>query len=175
MRLSRYGFSTQERLAAEHAWLDLGARADKAVHIFRIAGIYGAGRNALKQLADGTARRIVKPGQIFNRIHVDDIAAVLMASIERPRAGAIYNLADDEPAPAQDVVAYAASLAGVPPPAEIPFEEAKLGSMAASFYAESKRVSNRRIKDELGVRLAYPTFREGLRALHRAGEGAQAA
>jgi len=108
---------------------------------------------------------------VFNRIHVEDIAAMLMASIERPRAGAIYNLADDEPAPAQDVVAYAAELAGVPPPSEIPFEEARLGPMAASFYAESKRASNRLIKDELGVRLRYPTYREGLQALRKAGEG----
>jgi nucleoside-diphosphate-sugar epimerase len=162
---------SKERLAAENAWLDLGARSGKAVHIFRIAGIYGPGRNALKQLADGTAKRIVKPGQVFNRIHVEDIAAVLMASVERPRAGAIYNLADDEPAPAQDVVAYAAGVAGVPPPPEVPFAEARLGPMAASFYGESKRVSNRLIKDELGVRLRHPTYRDGLKDLRAAGEG----
>jgi hypothetical protein len=162
---------SKERLAAENAWLDLGARSGKAVHIFRIAGIYGPARNALKQLADGTAKRIVKPGQVFNRIHVTDIAAVLMASIEHPRPGAIYNLADDEPAPAQDVVAYAADLAGVPPPPEVPFAEAGLGPMAASFYDESKRVSNRLIKDELGVRLRHSTYREGLTALRAAGEG----
>ena len=162
---------SRERLAAETGWLDLGARAGKAVHVFRLAGIYGPGRNALKNIADGTAKRIVKPGQVFNRIHVDDIAAVLLASIERPRAGAIYNLADDEPAPGSDVVAYAAGLAGVPPPAEIPFEAAALGPMAASFYGESKRVANRLIKDELGVRLRYPTYREGLTALRAAGEG----
>jgi dTDP-4-dehydrorhamnose reductase len=161
---------SKERLAAENAWLDLGARSGKAVHIFRISGIYGPGRNALRQLADGTAKRIVKPGQVFNRIHVADIAAVLMASMERPRAGAIYNLADDEPAPAPDVVAYAARLAGVPPPPEVPFAEARLGPMAASFYGESKRVSNRLIKNEFGVRLRYPTYREGLHALRAAGE-----
>jgi nucleoside-diphosphate-sugar epimerase len=162
---------SRERLAAEEAWLDLGARTGKAVHIFRIAGIYGPGRNALRNLADGTARRIVKPGQVFNRIHADDIAAVLMASIARPRAGAIYNLADDEPAPASDVVAFAAGLAGVPPPREIPFEAAALGPMAASFYGESKRVANGRIKEDLGVRLRYPSYREGLTALRAAGEG----
>jgi hypothetical protein len=162
---------SRERLAAENAWLELGARSGKAAHIFRIAGIYGPGRNALRQLAEGAARRIVKAGQIFNRIHVDDITAVLMASIERPRGGAIYNLADDEPAPAPDVVAYAAGLAGVPPPPEIPFEQANLGSLAASFYGESKRVRNRLIKDELGVQLRYPTYRDGLRALREAGEG----
>jgi len=151
--------------------LHLGARSGKAVHIFRIAGIYGPGRNALRQLADGTAKRIIKPGQVFNRIHVEDIAAVLMASIEHPRAGAIYNLADDEPAPASEVVAHAARLAGVPPPPEVPFEKANLGPMAASFYGESKRVSNRLIKDELRVRLSYPTYREGLKALRAASEG----
>jgi nucleoside-diphosphate-sugar epimerase len=162
---------SRERLAAERAWLGLGARCGKAVHIFRIAGIYGPGRNALRQLADGTAKRIIKPGQVFNRIHVEDIAAVLMASIEHPRGGAIYNVADDEPAPASDVVAHAAQLAGVPPPPEVSFEDAHLSPMAASFYGESKRASNRLIKDELGVRLRYPTYREGLKALRAAGEG----
>jgi nucleoside-diphosphate-sugar epimerase len=162
---------SRERVAAETGWLDLGAPAGKAVHVFRLAGIYGPGRNALKNIVDGTAKRIFKPGQVFNRIHVDDIAAVLLASIDKPRAGAIYNLADDEPAPGSDVVAYAAGLAGVPPPAEIPFEAAALGPMAASFYGESKRVANRLIKDELGVRLRYPTYREGLTALRAAGEG----
>jgi nucleoside-diphosphate-sugar epimerase len=162
---------SQERLVAEEAWLDFGARSSKAVHIFRISGIYGPGRNALKQLACGTARRIVKPGHVFNRIHVEDIAAVLMASVEHPRSGAIYNLADDEPAPASHVIAHAAHLAGVQPPPEVPFQEAGLGPMAASFYGESKRVSNRLIKEELGVRLRHPTFREGLKALHAAGGG----
>jgi nucleoside-diphosphate-sugar epimerase len=162
---------SRERLAAERAWLALGARAGKPVHVFRLAGIYGPGRNALQNLAEGTAKRIVKPGQVFNRIHVDDIAAVLIASLARPRAGAIYNIADDEPAPAPDVVAHAAGLAGVPPPPEIPFAGAALGPMAASFYGESKRVANRLIKDELGVRLRHPTYREGLAALRAAGEG----
>jgi nucleoside-diphosphate-sugar epimerase len=162
---------SQQRLTAENAWLNLGARCGKAVHIFRIAGIYGPGRNALKQLADGTAKRIVKPGQVFNRIHVDDIGVALLASIERPCPGAIYNLADDEPAPAHDVVAYAAALAGVPAPAEVAFAEAELGPLAASFYAESKRVRNRRLKQELGVHLRHPTYRDGLEALREAGEG----
>jgi nucleoside-diphosphate-sugar epimerase len=144
------------------------------VHVFRLAGIYGPGRSALAQLASGTARRIVKPGQVFNRIHVDDIATVLMASIERPNGGAIYNLADDEPSPPEDVVAYAARLAGIEPPPGIAFDEARLGPMAASFWAECKRVSNRRIKDELGVTLRYSTYREGLAALRQAGEGPSA-
>jgi nucleoside-diphosphate-sugar epimerase len=161
----------RRRVAAESAWLDLGACAGKAVQVFRLAGIYGPGRNALKNLAEGTAKRIVKPGQVFNRIHVDDIAAVLMASIERPRPGAIYNVADDEPAPQQDMVAYAATLAGVPAPPEIPFEDADLSAMAVSFWGANRRVRNGRVKDDLGVRLRHPTFREGLRALREAGEG----
>jgi nucleoside-diphosphate-sugar epimerase len=156
---------SRARLAAENAWLELGLRSGKPVHIFRLAGIYGPGRNALEQLARGTARRIVNPGQVFNRIHVDDIAAALAASIARPNGGAIYNLADDEPAPPQDVVGYAARLAGLEPPPEVAFEDARLGPMAASFYAECKRVSNRRIKDELGLRLRHPTYREGLAAI----------
>ena len=162
---------SRERLAAEEAWLALGRRSGRAVRIFRLAGIYGPGRNALATLATGGAKRVVKPGQVFNRIHVADIAQALAASLDRPREGAVYNLADDEPAPPQDVLTFAAALAGVPPPPEVPFEEAGLSPMAASFYAENKRIGNRLIKDELGVRLRYPTFREGLRALREAGEG----
>ncbi len=162
---------SRERLAAENAWLRFGVDAGKPVHVFRLAGIYGPGRNALAQLAAGTARRIVKPGQVFNRIHVEDIAAVLAASVARPRAGAVYNLADDEPAPPQDVVAYAAGLAGIASPPAVAYAEARLTEMAASFWGECKRVSNRRIKDELGVALSYPSYREGLAALHAAGEG----
>lgn len=162
---------SRRRLAAEEAWRTLGRRAGKAVQIFRLPGIYGPGRNALAQLAAGTAKRIVKPGQVFSRMHVDDIAAVLAASLDRPRAGAIYTLADDEPAAAAEVVAYAARLAGVEPPPETPFDPAAMTPMAASFYAESRRVSNRLIKDELGVELRYPTYREGLAALRAAGEG----
>ena len=164
----------RRRVAAEAAWLALGARTGKAVQVFRLAGIYGPGRNALKNLADGTAKRIVKPGQVFNRIHVDDIAAALMASIERPCRGSIYNVADDEPASQQDMVAYAAALAGVPPPPEIPFEDANLSPMAVSFWGANRRVRNRRIREELGVSLRYPTYREGLKALRDQGEGVQA-
>jgi nucleoside-diphosphate-sugar epimerase len=166
---------SRQRLAAEQDWLDLGRRSGQAVHIFRVAGIYGPGRNALAGLAAGTAKRIVKPGQVFNRIHVDDIAAVLGASIARPRPGAVYNVSDDEPAPPQDVVAFAAALAGVAPPPEASWDDASLSSPAASFYAENKRASNRLLKAELGVALRYPTYREGLRALRDAGEGPQAA
>jgi nucleoside-diphosphate-sugar epimerase len=150
----------KRRLEAERAWAAL-----LPVHIFRLAGIYGPGRNALQSIRDGTARRIVKPGQVFSRIHVSDIAGVLLASMAKPNPGAAYNVCDDEPCPPQDVIACAASLLGVAPPPEIAFEEAKLSPMAASFYAESKRVSNERIKHELGYRLQYPNYREGLRAL----------
>lgn len=153
------------RAAAEQAWLDLGARSGLPVHLFRLAGIYGPGRNALVSLRDGSAQRIVKPGQVFSRIHVDDIAATLVASIARPNPGRAYNVCDDEPCPPQDVILFAAQLLGLPPPPEIAFDDAALSPMARSFYADSKRVSNARIKSELGVRLAYPTYREGLRAL----------
>lgn len=163
---------SRERVAAEEAWAALGRRAGLPVHVFRLAGIYGPGRNAFVNLATGRAKRLVKPGQVFNRIHVEDIARTLLASMARPRAGAVYNVADDEPAPPQDVVAFAADLAGREPPPEVPFETADLTPMARSFYGENKRVSNRLIRDELGVRLAYPTYREALRALREAGEGA---
>jgi nucleoside-diphosphate-sugar epimerase len=151
----------RRRLAAETAWRELGL----PLHIFRLAGIYGPGRNPLVSLRDGTAKRIVKQGQIFSRIHVDDVAGVVQASMAKPDPGQAYNVCDDEPCPPQDVVAFAAELLKIPPPPEIAFDDADLSPMAKSFYAESKRVSNRRIKDELGYRLIYPTYREGLRAL----------
>jgi len=154
------------RVAAEEAWLGLG-RVGHAVHVFRLAGIYGPGRSAFDTLRDGRARRVVKPGQVFSRIHVEDIATVLEASLAKPDAGAIYNVCDDDPAPPQDVIGYAAALLGVPAPPEIAYADAEksMSDMARSFYAESKRVSNRRIKDELGVALAYPDYRVGLKAL----------
>jgi nucleoside-diphosphate-sugar epimerase len=162
---------SQVRASVEQAWLKFGASRGIALHIFRLSGIYGPGRNQLVQLAAGNARRIVKPGQIFNRIHVADIAAVIEASLARPRGCAIYNVSDDEPAPPQDVVAYAARLCGVEPPPEIPFDSAGLSPMGRSFYAESKRVRNDLIRQELGVDLRYPTYREGLTALRESGEG----
>jgi nucleoside-diphosphate-sugar epimerase len=152
---------TRARVAAEGRWLASGL----PVHVFRLAGIYGPGRSALDAVRAGTARRIVKPGQMFGRIHVEDIARVLEASIARPNPGAIYNVADDEPAPPQDVIAYAAHLLGIPAPPEIPFERAELSPMARSFYVDNRRVANDRIRRELGVELAYPTYREGLERL----------
>jgi len=159
---------SEDRLAAEAAWTALASEGGVSLGIFRIAGIYGPGRSAFVNLAEGRARRIVKPGQVFNRIHVADIAQALAAAAARP-ATRIYNLADDEPAPPQDVVAFAAKLMGVPVPPEVPFGEAQLTPMARSFYGENKRVANRRIKDELGVVLRYPTYRDGLTALWRDG------
>jgi nucleoside-diphosphate-sugar epimerase len=153
------------RMLAEKAWLAFGAESGRRVEVFRLSGIYGPGRSVIDNLKAGTARRIVKPGQVFNRIHVDDIAGVLAAAIDQPAGHAVYNVSDDEPAPPQDVVAYAAELLGLPVPPDIPFERAGLSGMAASFWAESKRVSNARIKAALGVELAYPTYREGLRAI----------
>jgi len=151
----------QRRLAAETQWHELSL----PLQIFRLAGIYGPGRNQLVSIFDGTAKRIVKQGQIFSRIHVEDIAGVLEASIARPDPGRAYNVCDDEPCPPQEVVAFAARLLDRPPPPEIAFDDADLSPMAKSFYAESKRVSNKRIKQELGYRLLYPTYREGLTAL----------
>lgn len=152
------------RLAAEREWLELPL----PVQLFRLAGIYGPGRNQLLSVLNGSARRIIKAGQIFSRIHVDDIAGVLAASIAKPNPGRAYNVCDDEPCPPQEVVGFAANLLGLPLPPEVPFEQANLSPMAKSFYADSKRVSNRRIKTELGYRLLYPTYREGLRALKAA-------
>ena len=154
-----------KRLMAETQWLDLWRAHRLPVHIFRLAGIYGPGRSQLVSLLDGTAKRVIKAGQVFSRIHVADIATVLEASIARPYPGRPYNVCDDEAAPPQDVVEYGAKLLGVPVPPDMPYEEATLSPMARSFYADSKRVLNQRIKHELGVTLAYPTYREGLSAL----------
>ncbi|MGX1169490.1 nucleoside-diphosphate-sugar epimerase [Bradyrhizobium sp. USDA 372] len=158
---------TRMRIAAEQAWTD-ATGGDAA--ILRLAGIYGPGRNALTMLRAGTARRIIKPGQVFNRIHVHDIAGTLMAAIQHGRGGT-WNICDDEPAPPQDVIAYAAQLIGVAPPPEEAFATAEMSAMARSFYASSARVSNAKLKRELGVTLVHPTYRHGLDSLWRAGEG----
>jgi len=151
----------EQRVLAEQQWQATGL----PVHIFRLAGIYGPGRGPFEKVRDGSARRILKPGQVFSRIHVADIAQVLHASMERPDPGAVYNVCDDDPAPPEDVLSFAARLLGLPDPPGVPYDQAEMTPMARSFYAESKRVRNARIKADLGVVLRYPTYREGLRAL----------
>jgi nucleoside-diphosphate-sugar epimerase len=155
----------RRRVAAEARWQALARAHDLPLHIFRLAGIYGPGRNAIVSLRAGTAQRIDKPGQVFSRVHVADIVAVLEASMARPHPGRIYNVCDDDPAPPAEVIAYASTLLGHAPPPLVPFAEAKLSDMARSFYRDNKRVRNDRIKSELGIRLAYPDYKSGLKAL----------
>lgn len=156
----------QWRIAAEAEWRALGL----PLHIFRLAGIYGPGRGPFAKVRDGSARRIVKPGQVFSRIHVEDIAQVLAASIARPAPGTAYNVCDDDPAPPEDVIEHAARLLGLPPPPAEDWDKADMTPMARSFYAESKRVRNDRIKRDLGVTLLYPDYRAGLAALLAQGD-----
>lgn len=153
----------QIRANAENAWLE----TDLPVHVFRLAGIYGAGRGPFAKLRNGTARLIRKPGQVFGRIHVDDIAQSLYASTQRPNPGRIYNISDDEPAPPEDILSYAANLLGMDLPEEEDFETAEMSPMARSFYAECKRVRNDRMKSELGITLKYPGYREALDAIFK--------
>lgn len=162
----------RRRLLAEGQWLALGRERGLNVQVLRLAGIYGPGRNPLVDLAEGVARRLLKPGQVFNRIHVEDIARAVAASLDHREPGEVWNVTDDEPAPPQEVVAFAAELLGLPAPPLVDYETAELSEMARAFYSENKRVSNRRLRHVLGVNLAYPSYREGLRALHAAGEGA---
>lgn len=156
---------SKRRVRAEREWLSMAEPGARRVQVFRLAGIYGPGRSAIEQVLSGRARRVVKPGQVFNRIHVADIAATLEAAIVKGGRHDIYNVTDDEPAPPQDVIALAAVLLGQPPPPEIPFNDAEMSPMGRSFYSELKRVRNDRIKQDLGVELTYPTYREGLAAI----------
>ena len=153
------------RLTVEDEWLALGGLTGKTVTVLRLAGIYGPGRNVLDDLEGGTARRIDKPGQVFNRVHVADIGTAVLASLVHPAPGGVWNVADDEPAPAPEVVAYGAALLGVPAPPLVPFATADLSPMARSFYSANRRVSNTALKTRLGVALRYPTYRDGLDAL----------
>jgi nucleoside-diphosphate-sugar epimerase len=155
---------SRQRLAAEQAWRAFADGLGVPLLILRLAGIYGPGRSSFDKLTAGTARRIIKPGQVFNRIHVDDIGRVTALAAEARLAGT-YNLADDEPAPPQDLIAWAARRMGVPPPSEIPFETAEMTPMARSFYSDNKRVSNAAIKRALGIELLYPSYRQGLDAI----------
>lgn len=161
----------ERRVEAEDAWMAFGAKRGIGVQIHRLAGIYGPGRNLLIDVADGSARRIIKRGQVFNRIHVADIAGAILAGADHPEATGAFNICDDEPAPPQDVVTHAAQLLGMTPPPEIPFEEAPMTEMGRIFYSASKRCRNDRAKTLLGWKLRYPTYREGLAALLQAGEG----
>jgi nucleoside-diphosphate-sugar epimerase len=163
--LSPSGERGRRRVAAEAGWLDLWRRHGAPVHIFRLAAIYGPGRSPFDALRAATAKRIDKPGQVFSRIHVEDLACVLAASLGQPRPGTVYNVCDDDPAAPEAVVAYAAGLLGMPAPPLVPFEAAELSPMARSFYDDNKRVSNRLIKNELGVTLRYPDYRSGLAAI----------
>jgi nucleoside-diphosphate-sugar epimerase len=163
----------RRRVEAEDAWLALWRDLGVPVHLFRLAGIYGPGRSVLDRVRAGTAQRILNPGQVFSRIHVDDIAAVVGASMARPRPGAVYNVCDDDPAAPADVVAHACGLLGMPPPPEVSFENAApaMSPMALSFWRDNRRVDNRRIKDELAVTLAYPDYKSGLAAILAAEGG----
>jgi dTDP-4-dehydrorhamnose reductase len=156
---------SRRRALAEQQWLDFAKSSGKRVELFRLAGIYGPGSSAIEGLRSGATRSIVKKDQVFNRIHVEDIARTLIAAFSRPQRHAIYNVTDDEPAPPQDVNAYAAQLLGLPRPQEIAYETAELSEMGRSFYSENKRVRNERIKKDLDVQLAFPTYREGLAAI----------
>jgi nucleoside-diphosphate-sugar epimerase len=156
---------TRWRVAVEQAWLELGAKTGKQVFILRLSGIYGPGRSVLDKLREGTAKRLIKPGQVFNRIHVADIARAIDACFVGKAPDGVYNITDDEPAPPQDVVTYGAHLLGVEPPPEQDYIAAQLTPMARSFYGENKRVANKKMKEKLGVTLAFPTYREGVKAL----------
>ncbi len=161
----------RRRLAAEREWRAFGEERGAPVDVLRLAGIYGPGRNALEKLQRGEARRIVKPGQVFNRIHVDDVAAVAVRLVEAGGPGGLWNVADEEPAPPEDVIVFAAELIGVAPPPEEDFATARLTPMARSFYDDNRRVDVGKLRRELGYRWLYPTYRDGLRALADAGEG----
>ncbi len=155
------------RVAAEQDWQSVPGLP---LHIFRLAGIYGPGRGPFEKVRKGTAQRVIRPDQFMSRAHVEDIAAVLAASIAHPAPGVVYNVCDDEPSPPEDVLLHAARLLGLPPPPAVDYERADMTPMARSFYAESKRVRNGRMKSIPGMRLAYPTYREGLAALLASGE-----
>ena len=156
------------RYKAEQQWLSVVKEFDIPLHIFRLSGIYGPGRSALDSVRAGQSRRIDKPGHAFNRIHIDDIVQTLVASINKPNPGAIYNLADDNPAPSHEVIAYACTLLGVDVPELTPFEDADLAPMVRSFYKDNKRIRNALIKSELGVQLFHPDYKSGLSACFEA-------
>ncbi len=162
---------SRARVAVEAQWAAHGVEWGLPLAIFRLPGIYGPGRSAIETVREGRAQRVYKEGQVFNRMHIDDIAAALAASIAKPEAGELFNLADDLPAPPQDVIEYACTLLGVAPPPLVPLETAALSEMGRSFYAENKRIRNTRMKEALGVRLSFPTYKDGLKAILAAERG----
>lgn len=162
------------RVRAEREWYSLLQHYNLPLHVFRLAGIYGPGRSALDSVRGGVARRINKPGQVFNRIHVEDIVQVLMASMEKHNPGAAYNLSDDDPVPSHEVILYACQLLGIEPPPLIPYNEADMAPIARSFYNDNKRVANHRIKSELGITLLYPNYRAGIDACLAAEQSGEA-
>jgi len=164
------GTQSRLRLKAEEDWITFARLYSHPLHIFRLAGIYGPKRNALGRIIHGQTQTIVKEGHCFSRIHVADIAHVLMTSMQQPQPFSIFNVADDEPAPTYDVDEYAATLLGIPPPKRVPFETATLSDMAYEFYTHHRRVSNAKIKQELHISLSFPTYREGLTHLYQTGE-----
>ena len=153
------------RLKAEKEWFNLYEKYNLPVHIFRLAGIYGPGRGPFSKVKSGKAKQIIKRNQVFSRIHVEDIATTLEASISKPKPGSIYNVCDDFPAPPEEVILYAARLLGLPDPPKVNFDDAKITAMARSFYSDSKRVRNNKIKSELNIKLRYPNYKSGLKAL----------
>ena len=155
----------RRRVEAESAWLKLGQDHGLPVMIFRCVCIYGPGRNLLVSVQQGRARRIDKPGLVFSRIHAEDLVQTLTASMKKPQPGEIYNVSDDCPCPPAEAVKYAFDLLGVEPPPLIPYEKADLSPTAKGFYNTNKRISNKKIKEELGVKLCYPDYRSGLKAL----------
>lgn len=167
--LAPSGERGRRRKAAEARWLNLWQAQGLPAHVFRLAGIYGPGRSVLDAIRAGTAKRIAKPGQVFSRIHVDDIVATVRASMARPHGGRAYNVCDDRPVPPEEVVRFGCALLGVEPPPLVPLEEAKLTPTARSFYADNKRVRNDRIKEELGLRLKHPDYAAGLTAVLESG------
>lgn len=168
------GARGERRLVAEEAWRAIGEAAGARVHLMRLSGIYGPGRNAVESLLGDTAgarsglgQRIIKPGQVFNRIHRDDICGAVLAVLKAPAAPQVLNVADGHPSPPQDVIAYAADLLGVAPPPEVPFEDAEMSDMAREFYADNKRLRVDRLLSVPGFSLRFPTYQEGLRAILR--------
>ena len=155
---------SQQRVEVEQQWRDYARGRGVPLLVLRLAGIYGPGRSSYDKLREGTARRIIKPNQVFNRIHVDDIGRITALAARQTLAGT-FNLSDDEPAPPQDLVEYAARRLGVPVPPDVPFEEAQMTPMARSFYSDNKRVSSQAIRKALGTELIYPNYRAGLDAI----------